>query len=52
MKFLSALGIIIKGSFFIEDTRRDLGWAPGTSIAEGLGFFAKWFKRYYKKTGM
>jgi UDP-glucuronate 4-epimerase len=33
----------------IEDTRRDLGWAPRTSIAEGLGVFAEWFNGYYKE---
>jgi UDP-glucuronate 4-epimerase len=30
----------------IEDTRRDLGWAPHTDIAEGLTVFAGWFNRY------
>jgi UDP-glucuronate 4-epimerase len=32
----------------IEDTRRDLGWAPHTGIARGLAFFAAWFKGYHK----
>jgi UDP-glucuronate 4-epimerase len=31
----------------IEDTRRDLLWAPHTGIAKGLGSFAAWFKAYY-----
>jgi UDP-glucuronate 4-epimerase len=30
----------------IEDTRRDLGWAPHTDIAEGLKTFAGWFNEY------
>jgi UDP-glucuronate 4-epimerase len=32
----------------IEDTRRDLDWAPSTGIAEGLDSFAAWFKEYHK----
>ena len=32
----------------IEDTRRDLGWEPRTSIADGLKLFAQWFFEYRK----
>jgi UDP-glucuronate 4-epimerase len=32
----------------IEDTRRDLAWAPHTGIERGLASFAAWFKGYYK----
>jgi UDP-glucuronate 4-epimerase len=30
----------------IENTRRDLGWQPKTSISEGLQLFAEWFCAY------
>jgi UDP-glucuronate 4-epimerase len=32
----------------IDATRRDLGWEPKTSIAEGLKLFADWFLSYKK----
>ena len=30
----------------IDDTRRDLGWEPKTSIADGLKLFTQWFFSY------
>jgi UDP-glucuronate 4-epimerase len=41
-------GDVLSTAADIEDTRRDLGWAPHTGIAEGLGCFAEWFKGYCK----
>jgi UDP-glucuronate 4-epimerase len=32
----------------IDSTRKELGWQPKTSIAQGLESFAAWFKGYYK----
>jgi UDP-glucuronate 4-epimerase len=31
----------------IEATRRDLGWRPGTSLAQGLRRFAAWHREYH-----
>ena len=31
----------------ITDLARDTGYAPKTSIDEGLGKFVKWFNEYY-----
>jgi len=33
----------------IDITRNDLGWAPKTSISEGLKLFADWFTLYERK---
>lgn len=33
----------------VTDLIRDFDFKPSTSIAEGLGRFAKWYKDYYKK---
>jgi UDP-glucuronate 4-epimerase len=30
----------------IDETRRNLGWEPKTSITEGLRLFAEWFLAY------
>jgi UDP-glucuronate 4-epimerase len=32
----------------IDDTERDIGFAPRTSIEEGLGRFVDWYKQYYR----
>ncbi len=34
----------------IEESRKDLGFSPKTSIEEGLGNFVNWYKDYYKVT--
>jgi UDP-glucuronate 4-epimerase len=39
-------GDVLSTEADIEDTRRDLGWAPHTGIDEGLRAFAEWFKGY------
>lgn len=31
----------------IEDSRRDLGFEPSTSIADGIPRFVDWYRRYY-----
>jgi UDP-glucuronate 4-epimerase len=31
----------------IEATRRDLGWQPSTTIADGLARFAAWHREYH-----
>ena len=36
----------------IDETRRDLGWEPKTSINEGLKLFADWFLEYRNKDGV
>ncbi|GHV75442.1 NAD-dependent epimerase [Spirochaetia bacterium] len=43
-------GDVLSTEADIEDTRRDLGWAPHTGIGEGLGAFAEWFRGYNKDT--
>jgi UDP-glucuronate 4-epimerase len=32
----------------VSALRRDVGYAPSTSIDEGLAKFAAWFKEYYR----
>jgi UDP-glucuronate 4-epimerase len=32
----------------IESARRDLGFAPKTTIEEGIGHFVAWYKRYHQ----
>jgi UDP-glucuronate 4-epimerase len=32
----------------VSELERDFGFKPGTTIQEGLGKFAKWYKEYYK----
>lgn len=32
----------------VDDLIRDFGFKPATTIEEGLGAFAQWFKEYYK----
>jgi UDP-glucuronate 4-epimerase len=32
----------------IEDLARDVGFRPATTIEEGIGRFAKWFREYHK----
>ena len=32
----------------IEDLARDIGFGPVTTIEEGIGHFAKWFREYHK----
>jgi UDP-glucuronate 4-epimerase len=32
----------------IEDLARDVGFRPATTIEEGIGHFAKWFREYHK----
>ena len=31
----------------VSELERDFGFKPGTTIQEGLGKFAKWYKEYY-----
>jgi UDP-glucuronate 4-epimerase len=33
----------------VEDLRRDVGFAPDTPIAEGVGRFVKWFRAYHQR---
>ncbi|GHT83576.1 NAD-dependent epimerase [Spirochaetia bacterium] len=39
-------GDVLNTEADIEDTRRDLAWAPRTGIADGLTAFAAWFREY------
>jgi UDP-glucuronate 4-epimerase len=32
----------------IEDLARDVGFRPATTIEDGIGRFAKWFREYHK----
>jgi UDP-glucuronate 4-epimerase len=32
----------------IDETTRDLGFKPKTSIEDGLKIFVDWYKKYYK----
>ena len=32
----------------VDELVRDFGFKPNTSLEEGLGRFAKWYKEYYK----
>lgn len=33
----------------VSELERDFGFKPSTSIEDGLGRFAKWYKEYYSK---
>jgi len=33
----------------VEDLTRDIGFAPATSIEEGIGHFVTWYRAFYKK---
>ncbi len=35
----------------IEDLQRDVGFAPRTPLAEGIGKFVAWYREYYGKRG-
>jgi UDP-glucuronate 4-epimerase len=32
----------------VDDLRRDVGFAPGTALEEGLHRFVKWYREYYR----
>jgi UDP-glucuronate 4-epimerase len=32
----------------VSELEKDFGFKPRTTIQEGLGKFAKWYKEYYK----
>ena len=44
---------LVKGEpiqiYNIGDMYRDFGFKPSTTLEEGLGKFAAWYKTYYKK---
>jgi UDP-glucuronate 4-epimerase len=34
----------------VSALRRDVGYAPGTSIEDGVARFAEWYRDYYRTT--
>jgi UDP-glucuronate 4-epimerase len=41
-------GDVLETRADVSDLRRDVGFAPSTSLEEGVGRFVEWYRGYHK----